>query len=588
MYTIWSRQDDKKLLDAFDIYQNQWSKINQETFENRSDHSILFRYNKLMQWRRLNQWLSDLPDETREFILLLFQRNRKRGYNRKRTQKNNEEKDEDESEVEDENDQDEQDTISNSVELYTKNGVLVPTRPNFVLPTNPEFLEIISEKENEVKEFIIKLRESVLDEQLLNCLGIQESYVRRIVNKFNKAQHVKKARVLKQNKADCEKSKLIREKLKEKIRNETSTPTNSNILQNDTHTKLRKKYKKRKKAEQQQHSDIDNEENLHLIQQNGNAEVGNDLIDLTSVDLTEFDADHETTYHQNNQTEPLTTLNAETLKTKRKYTKKKLNHPENTQNEDPSVSIPKASSEIQNAGKTERKKKGKNQKIAKKKVPKPKPLKISQMEQKNQPKPPKVTVKKLLKEMGAQYEAIPKLFQLETTQVLVPIQPLEQIPPVPSTSNLSIPSELTNFNLNPVVVLFRVNTNGGVQPTNSEIQLLNKANESRSAKKSTRKRMRKSDCNNNNETIDSTPANDENDEESPKQENKRTRKSRSQTAKETPVKSTEPKVKKIYQRKPKKTTPTDLNRSTLDLNNSSQNSETLNDIVVSLNTVEGK
>jgi len=66
-YINWSVDEDKKLLQLYEIYPNQWVRIAPE-FEGRTDHSCLSRFNKLMNWKRQHAWFENQPEEIKEFL----------------------------------------------------------------------------------------------------------------------------------------------------------------------------------------------------------------------------------------------------------------------------------------------------------------------------------------------------------------------------------------------------------------------------------------------------------------------------------------------------------------------------------------
>ncbi len=59
-YINWTMDEDRKLLDAYDKYGSQWVKISHE-FPTRNDHSCLFRFKKLMEWKEKNLWFLKQP-----------------------------------------------------------------------------------------------------------------------------------------------------------------------------------------------------------------------------------------------------------------------------------------------------------------------------------------------------------------------------------------------------------------------------------------------------------------------------------------------------------------------------------------------
>lgn len=137
-YKVWSREEDKKLLDLVEEYGGQWSKIAAHEFPTRTDHSCLFRYTKLMNWRRQNEWFESQPEEIKEFILFLFKNKIK-----KDQKQDQEVEEEEEEEI-----------------LYTEKGEIVPSMPRFGFINSSSYwsstLDKINEKIDLIKEFLSK------------------------------------------------------------------------------------------------------------------------------------------------------------------------------------------------------------------------------------------------------------------------------------------------------------------------------------------------------------------------------------------------------------------------------------------------
>ncbi|RNA37100.1 snRNA-activating complex subunit 4 isoform X1 [Brachionus plicatilis] len=158
-YKNWTIQEDKKLLDLVDKYGGQWSKIAASEFPYRTDHSCLFRYTKLMKWKRQNEWFESQPEKIQEFIKFLF---------KKRKSKND----------------------NHDVEIYTEKGEMVPTTPKFGSGTGflASMIDKIFEQRDLVEEFIDKKREGQLSLTILAKIGIYTPVVTNLIAKYKKYQ----------------------------------------------------------------------------------------------------------------------------------------------------------------------------------------------------------------------------------------------------------------------------------------------------------------------------------------------------------------------------------------------------------------
>ena len=164
-YVNWSREEDKLLLDSVDLMGAQWSRIAATHFPTRTDHSCLFRYSKLMLWRRKNEWLAAQPDDIREFVLFVF---------RPRTQQS-----EDDCEA---------DAAQTAAELFTSRGEVVPVEPKFGLAAHnfQAVVEKIYESRELVAEFVEKKRAGKLSLPLLTRIGIFSPVLNSLIAKYKK------------------------------------------------------------------------------------------------------------------------------------------------------------------------------------------------------------------------------------------------------------------------------------------------------------------------------------------------------------------------------------------------------------------
>lgn len=157
-YKNWTIQEDKKLLDLVDKYGGQWSKIAACEFPGRTDHSCLFRYTKLMNWKRQNEWFDSQPEKIQEFIKFLFRKKK----NEKR----------------------------NDLIIYTEKGEVVPTTPKFGSGTGflASIIDKIFEKKDLVEEFVDRKTEGQLSLTLLARIGIYTPVVNNLISKYKKYQ----------------------------------------------------------------------------------------------------------------------------------------------------------------------------------------------------------------------------------------------------------------------------------------------------------------------------------------------------------------------------------------------------------------
>jgi hypothetical protein len=161
-YKNWTIEEDKKLLDLVDEYGGQWARIAEFEFPNRTDHSCLFRYSKLMRWKRQNDWFDSQPDTIQEFILFLFKKRKPR--------------------------QEEE------VKVYTAKGELIPTMPKLGSGTGflASIIDKIFEKKDLVDEFIRKKRDGQLSLTLLAKIGIYTPVINNLIAKYKK-YHLRQA-----------------------------------------------------------------------------------------------------------------------------------------------------------------------------------------------------------------------------------------------------------------------------------------------------------------------------------------------------------------------------------------------------------
>jgi hypothetical protein len=140
-YINWSPEEDQLLLESIKKHGTHWVKIANNDFPNRTDHSCLFRYTKLMSWKKQNEWFENQPDYIKEFILFLFKKRK---------------------------------NLQEEPKLYTSDGELVPTIPKFG-PGNQSFINIIEkivDKTDLIAEFINKKNEGNISISLLVSIHI--------------------------------------------------------------------------------------------------------------------------------------------------------------------------------------------------------------------------------------------------------------------------------------------------------------------------------------------------------------------------------------------------------------------------------
>ena len=142
-YVNWTLEDDIKLLEFYREYGPVWSKIAKEAFPTRNNHSCLFRFNKLMHWKRQNVWFENQPDEIKEFILFIFKKKRKNA----------------------------------NQNVFTSHGDVVPTIPKFGsgLHNLGQIINQIYDKRPLIDEFINKKRQGQLSLTLLVFSEIKNS-----------------------------------------------------------------------------------------------------------------------------------------------------------------------------------------------------------------------------------------------------------------------------------------------------------------------------------------------------------------------------------------------------------------------------
>lgn len=159
-YKNWTLEEDKKLLDFVDKYGGQWSKVATLEFPSRTDHSCLFRYTKLMNWKRQNEWFESQPEKIQEFIKFLFKKRKNKNENH------------------------------DNRRVYTEKGELVPTTPKFGSGTGflASIIDKIFEKKELVEEFVDKMRNGQLSITLLAKIGIYTPVVNNLIAKYKKYQ----------------------------------------------------------------------------------------------------------------------------------------------------------------------------------------------------------------------------------------------------------------------------------------------------------------------------------------------------------------------------------------------------------------
>ncbi|CAF0719286.1 unnamed protein product [Brachionus calyciflorus] len=202
-YKNWTVEEDKKLLDLVDEYGGQWSKIATIEFPNRTDHSLLFRYTKLMNWKRQNEWFDTQPEDVQEFILFLF---------KKKKSKPDEE-----------------------IKVYTNKGELVPTIPQFGSGTGffASVVDKIYEKRDLVSEFIEKKKDGQLSLTLLAKIGIYTRVINNLISKYKK-YHLRQIQgddgYVKKNYKNSGKSRKTRETNNKRTRKKDNLEDNENLV----------------------------------------------------------------------------------------------------------------------------------------------------------------------------------------------------------------------------------------------------------------------------------------------------------------------------------------------------------------------
>lgn len=153
-YINWTREEDKKLLESYKKFENQWVKIAKFVFPHRNDNACLHRYTKLMNWQQQNVWFQKQCSEIKEFILFLCKRSQ----------------------------------LDQEPAVYTEDGEEVPKKPVFSQNMG-DIIHKIYEKKDLVFEFVRKMREGQLSLTLLREIGIYTHALNLIVNKCQKHQN---------------------------------------------------------------------------------------------------------------------------------------------------------------------------------------------------------------------------------------------------------------------------------------------------------------------------------------------------------------------------------------------------------------
>jgi hypothetical protein len=154
-YINWTIEDDIKLLESFREYGPQWSRIAKEAFPMRNNHSCLFRFNKLMHWKRQNVWFENQSEEIKEFIMFIFKKKRNHADVRE--------------------------------QVFTRFGDVVPTIPKFGsgMHNLGNIINQIYDKKPLVDEFINKKRQGQLSLTLLVNLKLSLKFSLANIKKFN-------------------------------------------------------------------------------------------------------------------------------------------------------------------------------------------------------------------------------------------------------------------------------------------------------------------------------------------------------------------------------------------------------------------
>jgi hypothetical protein len=263
-YRAWSREEDKRLLEACDIYEKQWSRIAANEFPSRTDHACLFRYNKLMGWREQTEWFENQPVQIQEFIMML--------YGKKKA-----------------NDADDEE------EMRTATGEPVPKQPKFILSsaTLPNLMEVLNERTYMIVEFVEKKREGVFDATLLMNIGVPMFHINRLIARHRKGELVPEKKIGKRGRKKLdeprERSSTVREKLRKMLQENGSLNTFDDqvVAAGSSQFKPTRKYKKRTEKNEKKTKKSDGETN--------NAETLEILsdLDLTELDLADFQGDIE-------------------------------------------------------------------------------------------------------------------------------------------------------------------------------------------------------------------------------------------------------------------------------------------------------
>ena len=185
-YINWTLEEDKKLIDAVEEYGTHWVKIAQNIFPKRTDHSCLFRYTKLMNWQKQQEWFNNQPEEIKEFMLFLFKRRLKDG----------------------------SDEVLENHNVYTNKGELVPTLPKFGPGTRNlnNIIDTIYEKKDLVYEFVKKKQEGQLSIALLNKIGIFTPVLNSLIAKCKKYHNFAPASKKPRSPRKARTAKLCKEK----------------------------------------------------------------------------------------------------------------------------------------------------------------------------------------------------------------------------------------------------------------------------------------------------------------------------------------------------------------------------------------
>lgn len=194
----WTREEDRLLLDCVDEMGNQWARICSAHFPERTDHACLFRYNRLMEWRRKNEWLESQPDDIREFILFVFRaksstKKTKGGNGRvdaTTTTPTTSMRESGEGGSDDVGGDGDGggDGGGGDVNIYTKRGQLVPDVPKFGLGAHnlQNIMQNIYEKQDLVSEFVQKKRNGQLSLSLLTRIGIYTPILNSLISNYKK------------------------------------------------------------------------------------------------------------------------------------------------------------------------------------------------------------------------------------------------------------------------------------------------------------------------------------------------------------------------------------------------------------------